>query len=188
MDAVQGGRASGEVNLPLGEIVAQFPAGTYLDRGDQLTLAMIVSSMGDRPIYFATPSGILGRLGLEPWTIRHGLAAKLVPRDLDGPQAQGVIQTSASVGADWFDVPRSMTLLQEVYSYRGFENRLVWTDRSTLNIPWYFYATAVQVADALNRWEGGTEEQMDWLRQKAEAFSVTAQGGRLAAMGETGGG
>jgi hypothetical protein len=181
MDAVQGGRAANEVNLPLGDIVAQFPAGTYLDRGDQLTLAMIVSSLGERPIYFATPSGILGRLGLKPWSVRQGLAAKLVPRDLEGPQPQGIIQTDPSVGADWFDVPRSLTLLQDVYSYRGFENRMVWTDRSTLNIPWYFYATAVQLADAVTQWDQGSVEQVEWLREKAQAFAVTAQGGRLAA-------
>ncbi|MFO8174325.1 MAG: DUF2723 domain-containing protein [Longimicrobiales bacterium] len=181
MDAIQGGQSSGEMSLPLGEVVIQYPAGTYLDRGDQLTLAMIFSSVGERPIYFATPSGILGSLGLEPWSVRHGLAAKLIPRNLDEPQPEHFIQTSPAVGGDWFDVRRSLTLMEDVYSYRGFENREVWTDRSTLNIPWYFYATAVQLADAVSQWEEGSQEQVSWLQQKAEAFSVTAQGGRLAA-------
>jgi hypothetical protein len=179
MDAVQAARTSTEITLPLGDVAVQYPPDTYLDRGDQLTLAMIFDSIGDRPIYFATPSGILGRLGLEPWTVRHGLAAKLLPRDLEAPPEPNLVQTSPSVGGDWFDVERSLTLLQEVYSYRGFEDRLVWADQSTLNIPWYFYASAVQLADAVGRWEGGTEEQIDWLREKAEAFAVTAQGGRL---------
>ena len=110
------------------------------------------------------------------------MAAKLVPRELEGPPPGGLVQTSPAVGGDWFDVPRSLTLLQDVYSYRGFEDRLVWTDRSTLNIPWYFYATAVQVADAVTQWAEGTEAQVEWLRDKADAFSITAQGGRLAAM------
>ena len=111
--------------------------------------------------------------------MRHGLAAKLIPRDLDGPQDPNLVLTSSGVGGDWFDVERSMTLLEDIYSYRGFENKLVWADQSTLNIPWYFYATAVQVADAVGRWEGGTREQVEFLRGLAEAFSVTAQGGRL---------
>ena len=181
MDRVVGGRSPSDITLPLGEVAVQYPAGTYLDRGDQITLAMIYDSIRERPIYFATPSGILGRLGLEPWSVRHGLAAKLIPRDLNSPQDPNLILTSPGVGGDWFDVERSMTLLEDIYSYRGFENRLVWADQSTLNIPWYFYATAVQLADAVSRWEGGTEEQVEWLREKAEGFAVTAQGGRLAA-------
>jgi len=180
IDRVVAARASTDVTLSLGEVAIQYPSGTYLDRGDQITLAMIFDSIRERPIYFATPSGILGQLGLEPWAVRHGLAAKLIPRDLNGPQDPNLIQTSTGVGGDWFDVERSLTLLTEVYSYRGFKDRLVWADNSTLNIPWYFYATAVQVADAVGRWEGGTREQVEFLRGLAEAFSVTAQGGRLA--------
>jgi len=179
MDAIVGGTSSRELNLPLGEVAVQYPAGTYLDRGDQLTLAMIIASIGERPIYFATPSGILGQLGLEPWSVRHGLAAKLIPRDLEGPQPSDLVQTSPSVGGDWFDVRRTVALMEGVYSYRGFTDRTVWADRSTLNIPWYFYATAFQVSDALSRWEGGTEEQILRFREMADAFAVTAQGGRL---------
>ena len=180
MDLVVGGTSAQELTLPLGDVAVQYPAGTYLDRGDQLTLAMIIASIPERPIYFATPSGILGRLGLEPWSVRHGLAAKLIPRDLEGEQSPDLIQTSPGVGADWFDVRRSLTLLEDVYSYRGFLDRKVWADRSTLNIPWYFYATAIQVADAASRWEEGTEEQVLRLQEWAEDFAITAQGGRLA--------
>jgi hypothetical protein len=180
MDAIVGGTSSRELTLPLGEVAVQYPAGTYLDRGDQLTLAMIIASAPERPIYFATPSGVLGQLGLEPWAVRHGLAAKLIPRDLDGPQPPDLILTSRAVGGDWFDVRRSLKLLEEVYSYRGFEDRKVWADRSTLNIPWYFYATAVQMSDAVGQWDEGTEEQIQRLREWADEFAVTAQGGRLS--------
>ena len=179
MDAITGGTSSRELTLPLGEVAVQYPAGTYLDRGDQLTLAMIIASMAERPIYFATPSGILGRLGLEPWAVRHGLAAKLVPRDLEGPQPPDLVQTSSAVGGDWFDVRRSLKLMEDVYSYRSFENRKVWADRSTLNIPWYFYASAVQMSDAVARWDEGSEEMVQWFQEKADAFAVTAQGGWL---------
>jgi hypothetical protein len=179
MDAIMGGTSSRELTLPLGGVAVQYPEGTYLDRGDQLTLAMIIASIGERPIYFATPSGILGRLGLEPWSVRHGLAAKLIPRDLEGSQPPDLIRTSPAVGEDWFDVRRSLKLMEEVYSYRGLENRKVWADRSTLNIPWYFYASAVQMSDAVARWEEGTEERIQWLQEMADSFAVTAQGGWL---------
>jgi hypothetical protein len=180
IDGITGGSFSNEVTVPLGPVTVQYPANSYLDRNDQLTLAMIFDSLEERPIYFATPSGILGSLGLEPWAVRHGLAAKLVPRDLNAPQDPGLVRSSQGYGEDWFDVERSLELMENVYSYRSFKDRMVWTDRSTLNIPWYFYLTAVQLADVVSRWEGGTEEQVLSLREKSEAFLVTARGGRLA--------
>jgi hypothetical protein len=186
MDRVVGGRSSGTLTLPLGEVAVQYPAGTLLDRGDQMTLALIYDSLEERPIYFATPSGILGRLGLQPWAVRHGLAAKLIPRNLDAPQDPNLVRTSEAVGGEWFDVERSLRLVNEVYTYRGFRDRLVWADRSTLNIPWYFYATAVQLADAVSRWEQGTEDVILALRQEAEEFYITAHGGRLSVAVEEG--
>jgi hypothetical protein len=180
MDGISAGRFSNEVTLPLGPVGVQYPADTYLDRGDQLTLAIIIDSLDERPIHFATPSGILGRLGLHPWAVRQGLAAKLVPRNLEASEDPGLVQASERYGEDLFDVERSMTLMEEVYSYRSLRDREVWTDRSTLNIPWYFYLTAVQLADVVPRWEGGTEEQVLWLREQAEDFLVTARGGQVA--------
>ena len=75
---------------------------------------------------------------------------------------------------------RSLALMETVYSYRGLKDRTVWTDRSTLNIPWYFYLTAVQMADVLTRSEEGTPERIEGLMAEAERFLVTARGGRLA--------
>ena len=180
MDLIAGGSFSTDVAVPMGPVEVRYPANTYLDRGDQLTLSMIFESIDERPIYFATPSGILGRLGLEPWAVRHGLAAKLVPRDLDAPPEPGLIQNSQGYGEDWFDVERSLALLETVYSYRGFTNREVWADRSTLNIPWYFYLTSVQLADVVSNWDQGTEERVLSLMEMSEGFLVTARGGRLA--------
>jgi hypothetical protein len=188
MDGITGGAFSADTPIPLGPVAVQYPAETYLDRGDQLTLAMIIDSIDDRPIFFATPSGILGKLGLEPWAVRHGLAAKLIPRDLGAEPEPGLIQNSPGYGEDWFDVQRSLDLLQNVYSYRSLEDRKVWTDRSTLNIPLYFYFTSVQLADAITRWESGTEEQIDYLLDKAEGFLVTGRGGWLSLSHDTMGG
>ncbi len=185
MDAVAGGTISSDTPVPLGPVSVQYPSETYLDREAQLTLAIIVASLDERPIFFATPSGILGRIGLEPWVVRHGLVAKLLPRDLSAEPEPGLIQNSPGYGEDWFDVERSLDLLQNVYSYRGFENRKVWTDRSSLNIPLYFYFTAVQLADAVMRWEEGTQEQVDFLLEKADDFLVTGRGGRLVYSGDS---
>ncbi len=186
MDRVGALETPSDLTIPLGPLAIQYPAGTYLDRGDQLTLSMIYDSVDERPIHFATPSGILGRLGLEPWAVRQGLAAKLVPRNLDAEQSPDLVKTGEGVGADWFDVPRSLALMEDVYSFRGFKDREVWTDRASLNIPWYYYATAVQLADAVSRWPDGTEEEQQSLEADARAFYVTALGGRLAAPADSG--
>ncbi len=177
IDQITGGSYSDEVTLSLGPVTVQYPANTYLDRMDQIALAMIFNSIQERPIYFATPSGLLGRLGLGPWAIRQGLVAKLVPRDLSAPPAPGLVKNSTGYGDDWFDMERSLALMETVYSFRGFENREIWADKSTLNIPWYFYLTAAQLADAVTSWENGTEEQVRSLVERSEAFLVTAQGG-----------
>ena len=179
MDQISGGTFSREVTVPLGPVAIQYPANTYLDRGDQLTLAILFDSLDERPIFFATPSGILGRLGLEPWAVRYGLVAKLIPRNLEDPQDPGLIVSSEGYGEHWFDVERSLKLTEEVYSYRGFMNRRVWADRSTLNIPSYFYLTTLQLADVVSRWPGGTDEQVQTLLDRSAAFLVTAQGGSL---------
>jgi hypothetical protein len=188
MDRVVGGTFSNEVTVPLGPVAIQYPANSYLDRGDQLTLAIILDSLDERPIYFATPSGILGRLGLEPWGVRHGLAAKLLPRNLDTYEDPGLVRNGPGYGDDWFDVERTLALMNEVYTYRGLKNREIWADRSTLNIPWYFYLTAVQLSDVVSRWEEGTPEQIDALGEEAEAFLVTAQGGSKAFLTSAEGG
>jgi hypothetical protein len=182
MDRVAGGRLSNDLTVPLGPVAVRYPADAYLDRGDQLTLAIILDSIDERPIYFATPSGTLSQLGLQPWAVRHGLAAKLIPRDLGQDPGPGLVQNSEGFGNDWFDVERSLKLVEDVYTYRGFKDRDIWADRSTLNIPWYFYATAVQLSDAVAQWENGTEEQVRFLQEQADAFYVTAQGGRRGAL------
>lgn len=192
LDRVVGAVTGSDLVIPLGEVELRYPAGTYLDRGDQMTLAIIRDSFRERPIYFATPSSVLGSLGLERWAVRHGLVAKLVPRDLEGPGDSGLVKLPDGLGGEWFDVPRTLALMEGVYSYRGFTDREVWTDRASLNIPWYFYATALQLAGAVSRWEGGDEETVRRWQEKAASFLVTAQGGRraaeLVAKGREGGG
>jgi hypothetical protein len=188
MDRIDGGSFANEITVPLGPVAVRYPADTYLDRGDQLTLAIIIDAIDERPIHFATPSGILGRLGLEPWAIRQGLSAKLVPRDLNGEPPPNVIQGSEGFGGDWFDVERSLALMEEVYEFRSLLDREIWTDRSTLNIPWYYYLTAVQLAEVVSLWEGGTQAQVEKLQDQAESFLVTARGGSRAYLDPEGGG
>jgi hypothetical protein len=86
------------------------------------------------------------------------------------------VQASENLGGETFDVPRTRTLYEEVYRFRGLMDRRVWADRTTLNIPWQFYALALQLADvgAKRGMAGGWVAE---LQEDARRFLVTARGG-----------
>jgi len=163
------------VSLTRGMAV-QYPAGTLLHRGNQLALSIIRDSIEERPIYFASSGGMMTELGLTPWAINHALGAKLVMRKLDGPAPEGVVRGSPEYGGEWFDLDASLKLYRDVYGYRGIRDRPIWQDRSTLNIPWHYYALALQLSDVV-RQAGGDEKLVDDLMQDAAMFQIVAQGG-----------
>jgi hypothetical protein len=176
MDRVVGGQITQELTVPFPVLTVAYPAGTNLDRSLRLALAIIRDSTAKRPIYFATASGMMADLGLEQWGVRHGLATKLVLQPVEVLDGLGFTQVPVELGGERFDVARSLALYDQVYSYRGLLDRSLWTDRSTLNIPWQFYALALQLADAIERSEGSPEVAKR-LRLDAANFQVTSAGG-----------
>ena len=177
LDAVGSGRIPGDLDLPLGDVVVTYPEGAYLDRGYRLALSFIHDSIGQRPVYFASVAGLLSDLGLQDWGVRHGLTIKLVMRDLDSELPEGLAQGSDRMGGEWFDIDRSLTLVNDVYQYRGIRDREIWQDRSTLNIPLHYQFLFVQLADAAAL-AGLPTDQVNDLAEEAAAFRTTALGGR----------
>ena len=182
MDRVVGGRITQELTVPFPLLDVEYPSGTALDRRLRLALAIIRDSTGKRPIYFATSTGMMGDLGLQPWGVRHGLATKLILQPPEVLDRQGFTQAPAEMGGERFDVARSMALYDQVYSFRGLRDRLLWNDRSTLNIPWQYYALALQLADAVQR-SAGSPEVVEHLMLDAASFQVTAEGGSRGTPG-----
>jgi hypothetical protein len=80
------------------------------------------------------------------------------------------------MGAEWFDYERSLRLYQDVYEFDGLRDRDVWFDRATLNIPWHYYAMALQLSDVAEA-QGEPESTVRSLRTDAEAFLTVAEGG-----------
>jgi hypothetical protein len=182
MDSVGGGTLPEEQTIPFGGVALTFPRGMSLDRSNRLALAIIRDSLAERPIYFSSTSsaGMMSQLGLRPFAVRQGLVAKLVLRPgtlEDGGALEGVIQGSPAYGGERYDLERSLRLYDEVYGFRSLRERDVWADRSTLNIPWYYYALALQLSDVA-RLAGMPAELVQRLEADAASFSVTAQGGR----------
>ena len=167
-------------NMP--GIAVTYPSGMVLNRDAQIALAFIHDSIDERPIYFAASGGLMNDLGLQPWGVRHGLAVKLELRDLKKEQPAGVVQGSPEYGAAYFHMPSSLALYRDVYRFRSLRDRPIWADRSTLNIPWYYYVLAVQLSD-VSRKAGVDTETVSRLQQDALAFEVVANGGSRGTPG-----
>ena len=177
MDNVGDGAITADLSLTLDGVLITYPSGYYLDRGLRIALSMINDSAGQRPIYFASSAGLIRSLGLSPWGVRHGIATKLVMRDIEGDAPEGWVQGSERMGEEWFDVERNMTLVRDVYRYRGLKDRDLWPDRSTLGIPMQFQLLFVQLADVAAI-QSRPVSEVAALAEDAASMRVTAVGGR----------
>jgi hypothetical protein len=176
MAAMASVRLPEDMTVPFPELAVIYPRGTVLTRDLLLALRIIHDSIAERPIYFASEGGILSQLGLAPWGVRHGLAIKLEPRPEREMARGGLVRGSESHGSVWFDLERSLRLYEEVYLFRGLRDRMIWPDRSTLNIPMQFYVLALLLADAAEV-AGRDAETVSRLREDALAFRIVAEGG-----------
>ena len=174
-----------DYTVMVGDQPIRYPAGFQFTRGDLLALAIIQDSMGRRPIHFASTGAQADALGLGEYIVRQGLASELRFDDLTN--APGVVRVSEGVGGEWLDLDTSLALASSVFTYRGMQDRAIWADRATLNIPWHFYFLHLQLADGTSLAAAGreltSEEEtaiegvIDDLLGEAERFLRTAQGG-----------
>ena len=172
------GRLPDSLTLRLGEVAVQYPAGMTLRQGHRVALSMIRSVAGDRPVYFAGATGEMARMGLSGWGVREGLAVRLHARDLDGPQPESYRKVPDGLGGDWFDYPRTVQLVDEIYAYRDIRSRAVLQDMSTRNIPLQFYLMTAKLAIIATA-EGDTEAS-DRYGAMAADFLEVYQGGTEA--------
>jgi len=161
--------------VPIGGIFVQYPPGMSLGRGHRIALAMIRDSAPERPIYFAGTGGEMAELALSSWGVREGLAARLHVRNVDGPRPSGYRRAPPEFGGEWFDYPRTVELLDEVYAYRGLRHRPIWQDMSTESIPLqYHLMTNAAAAIAIAEGDGAAAERYSTM---AREFLVVYEGG-----------
>ena len=131
-------------------LVATIQPG-YLTRDQIITLRLIKDAYPERPIYFST--GGYGRtLGLGNYTLRQGLAEKLV----ENPIVAG--KDTVAVADGFLDVPRTYALWTQVYKGpASLIRRGDWIDRPSFGIPYTYAITGMVLADALKR-EGQTSQ------------------------------
>jgi hypothetical protein len=182
MDAVGAGRIDRDLVVPFPGLAISYPAGTVLNRVQRMALSIIHDSIDERPIYFATSSGLMMELGLDQFSVRHGLISRLLLRPMDEAQPAGLVLGSPEMGGEWFDYQRTLDLYDDVYDFRGFKDRAIWADRATLNIPWHYYALAMQLSDVAEK-QGADATKVQALQADAAQFMVTAEGGYAGTPG-----
>lgn len=139
----------------------EMSAGSFLMAADQFVLTIVKEAWGDRPIYFAGTTNVHRKLGLDRYTARQGVAYKLLtPEETGSPDLVPMPRDhpmSAIYGA-YLDLPRSETLLWDVFMHRDLADRAHWSDDATRGIPTYYAYAHVTVAQA--RQMMGDEEQV----------------------------
>ena len=157
-------------------IRTDFGPGTVLQAADQFILSIIMEAWGDRPIYFAATTNSHGRLGLDRYTARQGVAFKLMtPEELQQPGIVPFAQDDryAPMFGNAIDLERTRTLLWDTFVHRDLIDRDHWVDGSTRGIPTYYGWAHFALASALSSMDGNQEE-IDRNVERVEGWMALA--------------
>ncbi len=159
-----------------GSVRTVLPEGAVLYPWHQYALAILSTSLGDRPIYFASSGNAAESLGLDQYLVRQGLAFKLHEGVLPDSTTMGIVQMPPTspltpITGPWVDLPRTELLTDSVFMHRSnLPDWDHWPDVATLGIPnyysWVYYALAQAVLT-----ERGDTTRMEELRDLAERWS-----------------
>jgi len=163
--------------LQFGNVRATLQGGRYLMPWEQYALTLIDHIIDERPIYFASSGNAASSLGVNDYLVREGLAFRLhngsmTPESLSAdivPMPQGGY---TPVTGSWVDLPRTTTLVDEVFIHRsGIPDAWGhWPDQATIGIPNYYswaYVALFQAAVV-----GNDPEAIERYRARAEAWQI----------------
>jgi len=168
-------RVDEPVVIDIGPVQARIAGGQYLSPWQRFALTLMVQSVGDRPIYFASSGNAATSLGVEPYLVRQGLAFKMHEGPLDEETTDFTrLEDSAyaPVTGRWLDADRTRTLVDRIFMHRGgipdaWDH---WPDIATIGIPnYYSWVYLALVQDAL---QSGDTEALDRYRARAEAWAT----------------
>lgn len=158
----------------MGSLVATLKGGQILYPWHQFALAIISNSLGDRPLYFAASGNAPSELGVRQYTVRQGLAYRLMSAlpVADGNLVQMTVAEVRRVSGPWLDLSRTRTLANEVFIHRtGLPDDWThWPDRSTVGIPLYYSWVYLALAEAgrltgdIDSYVAASERATAWQR------------------------
>jgi hypothetical protein len=162
--------------LQLGSgVTATLRAGQVLYPWQQYALTLINASIGDRPVYFASSGNAAASLGLDRYLVRQGLAFKLAEGEpeevMEGIAGMEGSPYRAVIGPA-VDVPRTRTLVEDVFTHRGGipEQWSHWPDQATIGIPNYYAWAHLALAQVAARREN--EELLERHQSMAQAWTI----------------
>ena len=166
------------VDIQIGNVVARIPGGQYLAPWQRFALTLMIESIDDRPIYFASSGNAAVSLGVHPYLVRQGLAFRLNNGPL-GEDSTSFTRLDPSpysqVTGDWVDYERTQTLLDEVFMHReNLPDWDHWPDIATIGIPNYY--SWVYMALVQSALQSGDTEALDLYQDRAEAWARLGAG------------
>ena len=162
------------VIIEIGDIEARIAGGRYLSPWQRFALTLMVESIDDRPIYFASSGNAANSLGVAPYLVRQGLAFKLHNGELSEEDTTFERLDDSSltpVTGAWLDPDRTRLLADEVFIHRSGipEEWAYWPDISTIGIPNYY--SWVYLALSQDAIEDNDTQALDRYRTQAQAWS-----------------
>ncbi|MBI4519950.1 MAG: hypothetical protein HY701_03885, partial [Gemmatimonadetes bacterium] len=157
-----------------GAVTATIASGVILQPWHYFAIAILRSSLGDRPIYFASTTNAYEPLGLTQMLVRQGLAYKLHNGSLETASPPGVVALQASalnaVTGRWLDVDRTNALVWDVFVHRGGipDEWRFWPDKPTRGIPNYYAWAHYALAQAAL--QAGDQPAVDRNVERAEVW------------------
>ncbi len=149
-----------------GNIVATIPAGVLM-RDQIVLLRMIKDSYPERPIYLSN-GGYGNAIGLGPYTVRQGLAEKLI----DHPVVEG--GDTLRIGGGMMDVKRSHELWKIFGGPAAMIKRGDWVDRPSYGIPYGYAVTGMLIAEGLS-----TQNKMEDVRPVLKTVTAISKAARI---------
>jgi hypothetical protein len=162
--------------VQMGNVIASLPGGSYLMPWQQFALTLIISAIGERPIYFASSGNAATSLGVNRYLVRQGLAFRLHNGPLEEQAPDGVMQMNptaySNIIGGWVDLPRTHTLLEQVFVHRtGLPDEWThWPDLATIGIPNYYAWSYLALAQAAV--QNADDEALQKYQERAEAWTL----------------
>jgi hypothetical protein len=125
------------------DLVATIQPG-YVSRDQIVVLRLIKDAYPERPIYFST-GGYSRSLGLGQFSLRQGLAEKLVEEPIT--PSPDTIQ----IGDSYMDLKRTYALWREFKGPEALVRIGDWIDRASFGIPYTYAVTGTILAEGLAR-------------------------------------
>jgi len=162
--------------IQMGNVIASLPGGSYLMPWQQFALTLIIAAIGERPIYFASSGNAATSLGVNRYLVRQGLAFRLHNGPLEQQAPDGVMQMNptaySNIIGGWVDLPRTRTLLEQVFVHRtGLPDEWThWPDLATIGIPNYYAWSYLALAQAAV--QNADDEALQKYQERAEAWTL----------------